>query len=251
MGLEEWFAGDNGGGYHKTWRDIKRGANYLKDKLGGVGGGDDGLRDPRNYEDLRGDLKAFGAGMRSPYDKNMGYGSAYHRSGQNQALGRALMRARGENLVSDIQARQGAARAVQGAQALAAGARPGQAAAAARNAAVQGGSALSAMAGQRALAGAQEAAQNVALAGNIANQARGQDMLGAQNRAMLEIQRRQQLLEALRQRGVLSTAGMGVQDKGPSGMQKLLTVGGAVIGGYYGGPKGAAVGAAAGDTLGS
>lgn len=120
------------------------------------------------------------------------------RGGQQDLAAQLARRASGEESLSDIQLRQAAGRNIANQQALAAGARPGQAGAAGRTAAQQAATISQGLAGQAATAGIQErtAAQNIL--GQILSGARGQDIGAAQfnvgqlNQQLLEQARLQQ-----------------------------------------------------------
>lgn len=105
----------------------------------------------------------------------------FRRGGRDAFAQRKYMEdiARGRESVSALQLKQALGQNIAGQQSMAASARPGQGAMAARNAMMNAGRAGSALGGQQALAGIQErqAAQNSL--NNMILQQRGQDLQGA------------------------------------------------------------------------
>lgn len=174
-------------------------------------------------------------------------GGGQFRNQQGSLADLLMQRAHGQGLVSDIQARQGADEAVRAQQAMMASAQPGQGAAALRMGMQNAGNVMSGLAGQRALAGAQESQMAAGQAGGVLQGARGLDIqnnqfnAAAQNQrgldqAQLEMMRRQQLLASLGQQGGMNMglSGMELQrnmgvaglDAGAStGWDKLMQAG--------------------------
>lgn len=103
-----------------------------------------------------------------------------YRTGQMQGvIGQLQDQASGENSLSAEQLRQSLGQVLGGQRSMAAGARPGNAAMAARTAAIQGGRVGSGLAGQQALAGIAERNAATQSLGGILGQMRGQDLQGA------------------------------------------------------------------------
>jgi hypothetical protein len=114
-----------------------------------------------------------------------GYGDMTAELAKRRAFLEAL--ARGENSVAMEQVRQGGQQAIAGQQAMAAGARPANAAMAARTAAMNAGRIQSGMAGQGAMAGLLERQQAEQALANMNLGQRGQDIqvgLGGRGLAM-------------------------------------------------------------------
>lgn len=141
-------------------------------------------------------------------------GEGEFRGGQEALIRQLQGRASGADSLSQIQLRQAADHNLAQQQALAASARPGQGAMAARMASQQAGNIGQGLAGQAAQAGIMERAQAQDMLGNVLAGARGQDIgqsqfnANTQNQRLLEMARMQQqqygmndqaLLEALRQ----------------------------------------------------
>lgn len=168
-------------------------------------------RDYERFEDLR--APRLG-------DASLSRTGGGFRHDQRDLSDMLMRRARGRGLVSGIQADQGAQQAVQAQQAFAASAAPAQRAAANRMMMQNAGNVMSGLAGQRALAGAQESMMAAGQAGGVLQGARGLDLQNQQfnasqmnqrdmDQANLEMMRRQQLLGSLGQQGGMN---MGISD---------------------------------------
>lgn len=203
----------------------------FKDWWGGPGGKvgpiDTGYAPGINqgYEQARGlgtpQLGAASTAVDSPF-----------RNQQGQLAGMLMSRARGQGLVSSVEANQGAERAVAAQQAMAASAPPGAGPMAQRLMMQGAGDQMSALTGTRALAGAQEAAGAAGMAGGVLQGARGLDQANSQfnasamnqramEQAQLEMMKRGQNLQALGQQGSFNTGLSGLQlqrDLGVAGM---------------------------------
>lgn len=163
-------------------------------------------------------------------------GDALRRQLRDQASGRVSLSAE--------QLRQGLQQSLAGQQAMAASARPANAAMAARTAAIQGGRAASGLAGQQATAGIMERQAAQQSLGNFLNAQRGQELqaaMGGRGQAMGGYQ--WAMDEEARRRAEEEARG-----------SKWGQLGGALVGGAIGfglgGPGGAAAGAKVGSGLG-
>lgn len=181
----------------------------------------------------------YAPGINAGYDRFRGQGTpglgpastsmgSPFRSQQEGLSGLLMARARGQGLVSGLQADQGAQQAVAAQQALAASAPPGSGAMAQRLMMQNAGDVMSGLTGQRALAGAQESQMAAGQLGGVLQGARGLDQGDAAMRnqrateqAGLEMARRGQQLQALGQQGSFNTGLSGLQlqrDLGVAGM---------------------------------
>jgi len=154
---------------------ISRGGGQLRKRLGdaiGEGGGvDNEFRDVDPNDLLGGQARragGFAGGGEIDYLKR---GQAL-----DETLDMLRQQATGERSVSAEQLRQGLQQNLAAQQSMAAGARPGNAAMAARNAAMQMGRMGSGLSGQQALAGLQEQNQAAQLLGQLQTQARQQEL---------------------------------------------------------------------------
>jgi hypothetical protein len=151
----------------------------------GMGGPDyDKLaQDARQAE--RGVRRTASEANRMANEATQGYRAGGQRIQETEEMLRR--RAMGQDSLSAEQLRQGLQQNIAAQQSMAAGARPSNAAMAARTAAMQTGRLGSALAGQQALAGIQERQSATDSLGNLQLGARGQDanvLLGSRGQAM-------------------------------------------------------------------
>lgn len=162
-------AGQGGGGVNTGNHWFDNAAN----QMGGGGGGKSGYDQFQDrYTDYLGDVRDRGAPQIGDFQNAQGSAVAGQQQGLADMLG---ARARGENSVAEQQLRQAAGMGMSQQAALAAGARPGNAAMAGRMAGQNMGRLQSGLGGQAAIARMQEANMAQGQLGNLYGQMRGAD----------------------------------------------------------------------------
>ena len=160
-------------------RRVQQAGNWLGDRLDRTRTGFQDVDPDGRISDMADDARAFGQ------QGEAGFGATGDRMGGLADMLEA--RARGEDSLSQEQLRQGLGQALAQQQAMAAGARPGQGAMAARTAMNNMGQQASGMAGQQAMAGIQERAAAQGQLQGLLGQQRQQDLqaaLGARGQAL-------------------------------------------------------------------